>query len=142
MPVQRSLLLLFFFIMVFSACEKDKNIAKAPAIVPSVEKADTGGAAPALVVRFNAVSNSQALVTESKWYSNSSNDHYTVTKFNYYISNVRLKKEDGTYYSEPESYHLIKYAEDVRTFTIQNLPQGNYTGIEFLIGVDSIRNFS
>lgn len=83
------------------------------------------------------------LVLDSKEYTTASGDKITVSKFNYYISNVKFKKNDGTYYAEPESYHLV-YADanGGRHFHIEDVPAGGYTAITFLIGVDSARNTS
>lgn len=72
-----------------------------------------------------------------------SGDPITFTKLNYYISNVKLKKADGTWWSEEESYHLIKGAEsDVPELKLKNVPNGSYSDISYIIGVDSTRNVS
>lgn len=97
---------------------------------------------PQVVVDFKAVVKSAALVPNTQWYTNASLDSFTVTKFNYYISNIKLVREDGSVYTEPESYHLIKHVEGLTTFTLNDVPEGNYTRMDFLIGVDSTRNVS
>ena len=86
--------------------------------------------------------NNQVLVPNTKFYTNKSQDNFSITKFNYYISNVQLTKEDGTIFAEKESYHLIKHVGGSTSFTIVNLPEGNYKNVRFLIGVDSLRNVS
>ncbi len=69
-------------------------------------------------------------------------DTFTVTMFKYYISNIKLASANGTF-TEPESYHLIDQSVPGSfTFTIDNIPVGDYTGISFMIGVDSTRNVS
>ncbi len=79
----------------------------------------------------------------SKYYLNAAGDSVNVTKFAYYISNVVLVKSDGSTYTEPESYHLLDHAgSSVKGFTVSNVPAGDYTGVIFLIGVDSLRNCS
>lgn len=95
-----------------------------------------------LIIDFTAMANAEKLVSANKTYTNSSGDFFSVNMFNYYISNVKLTDEDGSVFTEPESYHLIKHVEGKTSFTIKKLPTGNYTQIEFLIGVDSIRNIS
>jgi hypothetical protein len=95
-----------------------------------------------LIIDFTAMANAEKLVSANKTYTNSSGDFFSVNMFNYYISNVKLTDEDGSVFTEPESYHLIKHVEGKTSFTIKKLPTGNYTHIEFLIGVDSIRNIS
>lgn len=77
-------------------------------------------------------------------YLNANNDTFSVTKLRYYISNVKLKRNDGTFYIEPESYHLVDLADSANlcNFTVNKVPIGNYIGIDFMIGVDSTRNCS
>src|SRR5205085_3433926 len=93
---------------------------------------------------FSAFVNKTALVPNTKWYKNTSNEIFTVTKLKYYITNVKLHREDGLVFTEEDSYHLIKHVDSLSAtaFSIKNLPPGNYNGMEFLIGVDSLRNVS
>lgn len=76
-------------------------------------------------------------------YVNANGEMFQVSKFNYYISNIKLKRTDGFIYSEPESYHIIK-AEDEssHSFGMNYVPTGHYTELSFMIGVDSARNVS
>jgi hypothetical protein len=97
---------------------------------------------PIVTFDFIAKVNNTPFIANSQWYTNSSSDSFTVSKFNYYISNVKLKRADGSFFAEQESYHLIKHVDGATTFSFTNIPQGNYTSIEFLIGVDSLRNVS
>ncbi|HEX8350786.1 MAG TPA: MbnP family protein [Hymenobacter sp.] len=74
-------------------------------------------------------------------YTTQAGDHFTVTTFNYYLSNIKLKKADGTEFVQPDSYYLLKQSDEAsRSFSIPNVPTGDYTGITFTIGVDSTRN--
>jgi hypothetical protein len=67
----------------------------------------------------------------------------TFTTLNYYISNVKLKKEDGTWWVQAESYHLITVNNNTAPkIKLEDVPIGKYTGIEYTIGVDSTRNVS
>lgn len=70
-------------------------------------------------------------------------EEITFTKLKYYISNVKLKKTDGTWWSQPESYFLVEVGENtVPELSISGVPVGTYTDIEYTIGVDSTRNVS
>jgi hypothetical protein len=76
-------------------------------------------------------------------YTNAHGDAFTVSLFNYYISNVKLKRADGTFFVEPNSYHLIKEADAATTtFKLSEVPEGEYSEVTFMIGVDSTRNVS
>jgi hypothetical protein len=121
----------------FMACKKDEPEAPAPTPPPA---ATTG----TLSVQFdNKVGDSILVLGNAKSYVTQNNDTFTVSKFNYYISNVRLIKSNGDVYVEPESYHLIQ--SDIASslqFNISNVPLGDYSSIQFVIGVDSTRNVS
>lgn len=70
-------------------------------------------------------------------------DTLSFTMIKYYISNIKLKKADGSEYIQPESYYLIDAADPAKSsIQIPNVPPGNYVGITYTIGVDSIRNVS
>lgn len=72
-----------------------------------------------------------------------SGDTLTFSEFSFYVSNVKLQKADGSYWTEEESYHLIcAKCQDASQFTLKDIPAGDYVGLEFLLGVDSLRNVS
>lgn len=76
-------------------------------------------------------------------YINSSGESFTVRRLKYYISNVRLYNGDALVYSMPESYFLVDESNNATTkLSIPNVPAGNYTKIQFMLGVDSTRNVS
>lgn len=76
-------------------------------------------------------------------YTNSSGEQFTVGKLKYYISNVQLMKGNVPAYTMPESYFLVDQANAASgTCTITNVPADTYTGVRFIIGVDSTRNVS
>jgi hypothetical protein len=124
----------------FIACTKDTKTQ--PAAEETPPATTTPGDPPSLTISFQAVANGQSLTITKGSYTNTSNDKFTITRLDYYITNVRLKKDDGSVFTEKESYHLIRHSKNETTFSISAIPAGNYTSIEFLIGVDSLRNIS
>lgn len=67
--------------------------------------------------------------------------HFTTMK--YYISNVRLRKADGSWYEMPESCFLLDLsAAKGNEAVVPDVPSGEYTAVEILMGVDSTLNFS
>jgi hypothetical protein len=125
---------------VFSGCKKDASIVNTTLKLPDTANVikDTAGD---IIMRFNLMANSKT-VTPVAIYKNQSNEKFTISKFNYYISNVHLKKADGTTYIVPESYYLIRHMDGITSFTLKSVPSGTYTSFDFLIGVDSLRNVS
>ncbi|OJJ20833.1 hypothetical protein BKI52_09630 [marine bacterium AO1-C] len=78
-------------------------------------------------------------------YSTLLNDQLTLTTFNYYVSNIQLKKADGTTWKQEESYHLYKTDDQNNgqfSINLQDVPQGQYTELTFSIGIDPLRNSS
>jgi hypothetical protein len=122
---------LLFVAFLQLSCKKDSPI-KEP------DKSDD----PVLVIYFEPTVYSSPLIPNKKIYTNFSNDSFTVSKFNYYISNIRLRRADSSIYQVPESYHLIEHVEGIQKITLFNFPEGDFTEMEFLIGVDSLRNVS
>lgn len=69
------------------------------------------------------------------------NDTLTFTTFKYYVSNIKFKKADGTWYTHPESYFLVDLSTSgSEILSIPNVPIGEYTDMEYTMGVDSLRN--
>lgn len=79
---------------------------------------------------------------------------YTFNSFRYWVSNIRLQKQNGEWIEIPNSYYLIEETKDIaiqdgaytyparkrEQIDLQNLPIETYTAIEFGIGVDSELN--
>jgi len=72
-----------------------------------------------------------------------SGDSLKFTVFKHYISNLKLKRTDGSYWVAPNSYHLLDVSvPSSLAIKLDNVPTGDYTGIEVTFGVDSLRNVS
>jgi hypothetical protein len=95
---------------------------------------------PSLVIEFNHFVGNDKLILDSLMYKNEFQQSYSISKFRYYISNIKLKRKDGTEYASSE-YYLID-VEDKKSQQIVIQEQGNYSNISFTIGVDSLRNCS
>ncbi|WP_310391649.1 MbnP family protein [Hymenobacter sp.] len=73
-------------------------------------------------------------------YTTTAGDNFKVSTFKYYVSNVQLRKADNSAYSVPDSYFLIDQAKPgSKTLSFADVPAGDYTGISFVVGVDSAR---
>lgn len=78
-----------------------------------------------------------------KQYKTDLGDSLYFSTLNYFISNFKLIKYNGDIYEVPQdsSYFLLKQSELKSTrIQLNNIPTGVYKGIEFTIGVDSVRN--
>lgn len=89
------------------------------------------------------VNESTAFQLETEYVHPATNDTLTFTTFKYFISNFRLKKEDGSWWTHPESYFLVDVsALSAPQINITGIPVGNYTEVSYVMGVDSTRNVS
>jgi hypothetical protein len=105
---------------------------------PPVPTEETG----TVKLEFSNKVGSEALVLNTAWYTNQNGDSFNVTKFNYFITNVKLNKSGGSW-AETESYHLLKQTvPSSLEFDMTGIPNGTYTSLTFTIGVDSTRNVS
>ena len=72
----------------------------------------------------------------------------TLNRLELYISNIKLIRDDGSSWSEPNSYHLLSLPKDPTTtstrpsFTLAGIPTGTYKAVEVSFGVDSAHNHS
>jgi len=128
-------LLLTFMLFVLVGCKKDKPD-------PIIDPTPTSGT---VKLKFDHKWGMtwDAFTMNTEHIHPSTSEAITFTTLKYYISNVKLKKEDGTWWEQPESYHLITVDDNtVPEISLENVPTGNYTEIEYMIGVDSTRNVS
>ena len=96
-----------------------------------------------LALQFDNVVGNEDMVLNTKNYKNALGEAFNISLFQYYVSNIRLVKSDGSEYIVPqnESYFLIReHDAKSQTVTLNNVPKGKYTGVRFTIGIDSLRN--
>lgn len=95
-----------------------------------------------MTINISHVVDEQELLLNDRWYT-INGDSIRFTSYAYFISNIKFYNAQGDTFAEPESYHLINQdSAPSKTFTVSGIPYGSYTGVSFLIGVDSIRNVS
>ncbi|TLV04127.1 hypothetical protein FEN17_10180 [Dyadobacter luticola] len=101
------------------------------------------GDAGAITLEFDNIVGDKNLVLGGGSSTNGAGEDFVLTKFNYYISNIKLLRQDGTYYTVPQdsSYFLImEDKKESQLVKLNNVPYATYTGLEFMVGVDSARN--
>ncbi|MBS1774468.1 MAG: hypothetical protein JST82_16545 [Bacteroidetes bacterium] len=124
--------LLALFLINIGCRKKDDPVTQTPVTtIPQIN-----------IIFKNTVDNKPLGLNNTK-YQNANGDTFTVSSYQYYISNISLFKDDGSEYKESDSYHLINESSATsKQLTIKNIPTGDYVKIRFLIGVDSLRNVS
>lgn len=99
--------------------------------------------AAVLQLSFTNVVNGQPLTLQQATYTNAAGEDFNITAFKYYLSNFSLVTAAGEEVQPAPAYFLV--SEDSaasKNILLEQLPEATYTGISFLIGVDSVRNMS
>ncbi len=124
------LLALLCPVILLSSCKKD-----GAEIVTNTKSSFT--------LEFEHQVNGAVLNLNTTTYRNAKGEEFKIDVFKYYVSNVKLSKTDGTTYLIPESYFLIDESKpSTKLITVNDVPTGDYTKIEYTIGVDYARNFA
>lgn len=106
---------------------------------------DTAVATGTLRVAFDNRVGASDLKLGTDAYQNAAGEAFTITRFNYFVSNIRLRKVDGSEYIVPQeqSYFLIQEEKPAsQLITLSDIPVGDYTGLTFMIGIDSLRSLA
>ncbi|MBS1774141.1 MAG: hypothetical protein JST82_14885 [Bacteroidetes bacterium] len=116
-------------------------------ISPSCKKKDTTPTYTngSMTVKFNYVFGMNLLPFQlnQQYVHPITGDTLTFTLFKFYVSNIKLKKDDGSWWAMPESYFLVDAkSSEASTLNVPDVPYGNYTAIQYTMGVDSARNVS
>ncbi len=132
------------FVLFAQGCEPEENF---PAV--SINPWDTVTNYQGLIIptdggsiAFNMSYNykGEAIVFGSKKYSNAANDTFTINELKHYLTNVILTKADGETLNLGNYNLLDAKVPGSQTFTLKNIPAGNYTKLSFLLAVDSAKN--
>lgn len=110
-----------------------------PVFLISCDKDDVDPEGNSVTLEFDHRAGAQKLVTTAT-YKNAQGEDFTVSAFNYFISNISLKKSDGSIVKFADQYFLVRQDnDDSREPELLNVPEGDYTEITFMVGVDSAR---
>ncbi len=94
-----------------------------------------------LYLQLEATVGPAPLVLNTGTYPNGNGEQFSISAFKYYLSNVKLTRRDGTHYAVPDSYFLVDAAVGTsQHLVLPAVPTGEYTGLSFVVGVDSARN--
>lgn len=97
-----------------------------------------------LTLHFQNVVGQQPMKLNDTYYTNAAGEKFNVTTFNYFISNIKLSRKDGTAYVLPEdsTYYLVRESDPNTKDIKLRVPPDEYTAVTFIIGVDSLMSTS
>lgn len=73
-------------------------------------------------------------------YTNQAGNVYSVTRLEYYLSNITFHKADGSAFTSGNTYYINARNKSSNQFILDSIPPGNYTAISFYLGLDSVTN--
>jgi hypothetical protein len=93
-------------------------------------------------VEFDNIVGGQNLLLNTSNYTNAAGEQFNISLLQYFVSNFKLLKTDGTEYVVPQDscYFLIKESDPTSRFAKFKIPQGEYKQLSFTLGVDSLRS--
>lgn len=124
------LILSVLTVLSFGSCSKNDG--------PEPDQNLTGN----LQLKFDHIVGSKKLQLNTGEYINAAGEQFTIDQLKYYVSNVKLHTANGGEYVVPqdESYFLVDASVSESQFVDIEVPEGDYTRLTFIIGVDSLRS--
>ena len=95
-----------------------------------------------LTIRFENFIGDKTLKLDSVYYKNALGQSYNVSMFKYYVGNFHLKNKGGKEFISHGYFLINQEDKGSMQITIDSVPFGEYNGIDFTLGVDSIDNCS
>jgi hypothetical protein len=129
---QRTLLFSVFslFILNLTGCRKEVN--------PIPDTQQWGQ----LTIEFDPIVGDETFGLHPRTYRNAHQELFSIHRLQYFVSNWVLTNAEGQKYVVPveDCYFLIKAEDRASRFVQLKVPEGTYTQVEFILGVDSLRN--
>ncbi|WP_439487911.1 MbnP family protein [Algoriphagus sp.] len=116
-------------ILILSSCIKEE---------PGIDLTKTGE----FSIEFDSIVGEETFGLEPRQYTNAKGEVFSIRTLQYFISNIKLYTESGEEYVVPQedSYFLVQAQDRSTRFTKVRVPEGDYTRVSFVLGVDSLRN--
>lgn len=117
-------------VILFAACKKDSGVSYNTQISGN------------LSIEFDNIAGGSDLQLNTATYSNAVGEAFKVTKLKYYVSNFVLTRTDGSVFTAPQDscYFLIDESVSTSLKPVLKVPEGEYKTLQFVLGVDSLRN--
>jgi hypothetical protein len=93
-------------------------------------------------ISFAHFAGNEKLKLDSATYKNELGQTFTLSNFKYYISNIHFKNSNGKDFTLNGSFLINEDEETTKQIIINSFPEGNYTSVDFIVGIDSIHNCS
>ncbi|WP_089896453.1 MbnP family protein [Chitinophaga arvensicola] len=120
---------ILLIVATFTACKKDGT---APAADSNVKAT--------LSIQFDNIVGDKNLQLNTGVYKNAAGESFQVSRLKYFITNISVKTAAGKEYIVPKdsSYFLVSEEDAASQFVKVRVPEGEYTSLSFILGVDSL----
>lgn len=117
--------------LLLTACSKDEVNPSGDSDIKST-----------LSVQFDNIAGDKNLQLNTGVYTNAAGEQFKVSLLRYFISNIKVKNAAGAEYVVPQdsSYFLVAEDDAASQFVKVQVPEGDYSSISFVLGVDSLRS--
>lgn len=119
--------------ILFTACKKDNT-------TPDFDEQNLAS----LSVEFDNIVGGRTFTLNNTAvpYTNAAGEKFTISMAQYFISNIQVTTTAGKQYTVPQdsSYFLIKGVDRASRFAKVRVPEGDYSKLTFVLGVDSLRS--
>ena len=95
-----------------------------------------------LTINFTQSVDGTELTTNSMIYTNSAGEDYDVKTLKYLISDITLHADDGNTLLLDEVHFIDVSDASTFSFTVEDIPNNNYTSISYTMGLDTIKNIN
>lgn len=95
-----------------------------------------------LIINFENYVGDNLLQLDSGKYENELGQEYTISKFRYYVGNIRLKNNAGKEFIIDKYFLIDEEDKESKQIMLSDVAPGEYASISFIVGVDSARNCS
>lgn len=130
--MKKLLIILLSSSMVFASCKKEEV---EPTPTPTPNPVPTS-----LNINLEYMVDGSGLVFDTILYTNAAGNNYSVNRLQYYISNIKLLRSDGSKINLPGVHYIDARLSEKNKLEFNNPTTGSFVGLEFLIGLDSITN--
>lgn len=130
MKIKNLLMIFLLAAITITSCKKDDDTTPVTPVVQS-----------GLKLSINYTIDNKPLYTDSFLYTSAAGLNYSINRFQYYLTSIKLIKPDNSEIVVASNHYFDAFAATTSTITASDIPAGNYIGIKFKIGVDSALNY-
>jgi len=132
--MKKIFLLIIISAVLFTACKKSENTT------PDFDEKNLAS----LSVEFDNIVGGRTLTFNNTTvpYTNAKGEPFSISMLQYFVSNIKVTTTSGQQYTVPQdsSYFMVNGADKATRFATVKVPEGDYSKLTFVLGVDSLRS--